>query len=287
MTTHLILPDPHAHPDHNNDRATYAGRLAAELRPDVIIILGDLWDMPSLSSYDKNKRSHEGRRYSADVDAGLDFQDRFWQEVKKTKKKLPRRIFLIGNHEQRIERAADINPELYGTISYRDLDLDRYYDTIIDYNGSTPGILDVDGVSYAHYFVSGVLSRPIGGQHPGYSLVTKKLQSCTQGHTHVYDWNIGTDARGNKVMGLVAGVFQDYNSSYAGEAQKLWTAGVTIKRHVEDGYYEPEFVSLQTLERMYGGKNKKPNSKRPSYGEVPSTKSTRQTESYTQRNNGR
>lgn len=249
--THLVVPDCHATPNKPNDRATHAGRLAAELKPDVIIFLGDLWDMASLSSYDKNKRSAEGRRYSEDLAAGHDFQDRFWHEVKKTKRKLPRRVFLIGNHEQRIERASDINPELYGTISYDDLSLDRYYSDVVPYNGATPGVINIDGVSYGHFFVSGVLSRPIGGQHPAYSLVTKKLQSCTQGHTHVYDWNIGTAANGAKVMGLVAGVFQDYASSYAGEAQKLWTSGVTIKRQVHKGNYEPQFVSMETLRKTY------------------------------------
>lgn len=259
-SVHLCIPDPHATPGKHNDRALWAAQLTNEVRPDVVIFLGDMWDMSSLSTYDKNKRSAEGRRYSEDLDAGLDFQDRYWSEVKKSKRKLPRRVFLIGNHEQRIERAADINPELYGTISYDDLQLDRYYSDVVPYNGATPGTIDIDGITYAHYFVSGVLSRPIGGQHPAYSLVTKKLQSTTQGHTHVYDWNIGTDARGNKVMGLVAGVYQDYASSYAGESQKLWTSGITIKRSVENGYYEPQFVGLGALRKEYG--KTKPYSKR-------------------------
>lgn len=249
--THLIIPDTHATPGKHNERAVYAGRLAAELKPDVIVFIGDAWDMASLSSYDKNKRSAEGRRYNEDIAAGLDFQDKFWAQVKKTKRKLPRRVFLIGNHEQRIERASELNPELYGTISYEDLDLDHYFDDVVHYNGNTPGVININGVSYSHYFVSGVLSRPIGGQHPAYSLVTKKLTSCTQGHSHIYDLNIGTAADGSKVMGLVAGVYQDYLSSYAGEAQKLWTSGVTVKRNVEGGMYEPQFISLETLRKTY------------------------------------
>lgn len=250
-SVHLVIPDPHATPGKHNERAIYAGRLAAELKPDTIIFLGDLWDMASLSSYDKNKRSAEGRRYNEDIAAGLDFQDKFWTQVKKTKRKLPRRVFLLGNHEQRIERAAELAPELYGTISYDDLDLDKYYSDVVPYNGATPGTIQINGVTYGHYFVSGVASRPIGGQHPAYTLVTKKLASCTQGHTHVYDWNIGTAANGDKVMGLVAGVFQDYPSSYAGEAQKLWTSGITIKRNVDKGKYEPQFISLETLRKLY------------------------------------
>lgn len=38
---------------------------------DVTVVhLGDHWDMPSLSSYDVDKKSMEGRRYREDVLAG-------------------------------------------------------------------------------------------------------------------------------------------------------------------------------------------------------------------------
>jgi predicted MPP superfamily phosphohydrolase len=42
--THLIIPDPHAHPDFNNDRAVWLGELIKDLKPDVVVNLGDMWD---------------------------------------------------------------------------------------------------------------------------------------------------------------------------------------------------------------------------------------------------
>lgn len=249
---HLVIPDPHAHPDHNNDRADYLGKLIADIRPDVVVNIGDQWDFTALSGYDKGKRNFVGRSYRKDLEAGLDFSERLWGPLRKRKKKLPDRYFFIGNHEQRIDRALDLSPELDGTISYRDLDLDRDYNEIVHYEGSTPGIKDIDGIHYAHYFVSGVMGRPIGGEHPAYSLLTKQFTSCTCGHIHIADYSIRTLVNGKKIMGCVAGVYQDYNSDWAGEINKLWWRGVIVKRNVENGVYDPEFISLDRLRKEYG-----------------------------------
>ena len=39
---HLVIPDPHAHPDHNNNRADWLGQLILDLKPDVVVNLGDV-----------------------------------------------------------------------------------------------------------------------------------------------------------------------------------------------------------------------------------------------------
>lgn len=252
MSTHLVIPDPHAHYQHNNDRADWLSKLIKEVKPDVVINLGDQWDMPSLSGYDKGKKSFVGRTYRADLDAGLEFSDRLWGPVRKAKKKLPRRVFIEGNHEERIRRAVNSSPELEGIVSFKDLDLTRDYQDIVEYNGQTPGIIEIDGINYSHYFVSGVMGRPIGGEHPAYSLLTKEFTSCTCGHIHTTDFSTRTLPDGRRLMGMVAGVFQDYDSDWAGEVNKLWWRGVIIKRNVENGCYDPEWVSLDKMRKEYG-----------------------------------
>ena len=256
MKTHLIIPDQHAHPNYNNNRANYIGNLIVDLKPDVVINLGDGADMPSLCSYDKGKKSFIGRTYRKDVDAHLDFQDRIWSTVRKAKKRLPRRVYLIGNHEQRIDRAIEVQPELEGVISYNDLELEKWYDTIVHYNGATPGAIELDGITYAHYFVTGISGRPVSGEHSAYSLLTKQYSSCTAGHSHIFDYCVRTRADGRKIHGLVGGVYQEHSSSFAGEANKLWHPGLVIKRNVEEGSYDLETVSLARLKKMYGRKDR-------------------------------
>jgi hypothetical protein len=254
MKTHLFVTDAHAHPDYNNRRADLVGRLIADIKPDVVINGGDQWCMPSLSSFDKGKMVFEGRAIKADIDAGLEFSDRMWHPMKKTKRRMPERHFLIGNHENRIPKVVNDQREFNGWLGLKDLDLDRYYDNVVEYNGNTPGVLNVDGIHYAHFFVSGVMGRPIGGEHPATSLLTKEFVSCSCGHIHVKDWSERTTVAGKKIYGLLGGCFIDYHVGWAGEVNKLWSSGVSIKRSVEDGQYDLQWISLAALEREYGRK---------------------------------
>lgn len=192
-----------------------------------------------------------GKTYRADVNAHLDFQDRLWSPLIRRKKKLPHSIFLIGNHEQRIEKALDKAPELEGTISMSDLSLEAWYNDIVPYSGGTPGAITIDGVTYAHYFVSGIQGRSISSEHPAYTLISKQFTSCTCGHSHTFDYSVRTRSDGSKVMGLVAGCYQDYTNDWAGEVGKLWDRGVVVKRNVDNGIYDMEWISLESMRKEY------------------------------------
>lgn len=252
MISHLIIPDPHAHPDYPNDRFTYLGNLVADLKPDHVICIGDWADMPSLSSYDRGTKGFEGRRYTQDIASAIDAQEKFFTPIKSRKKKLPKFWMLEGNHEHRITRAIDTNAtQLEGIISQDDLRYKEFGWEYLPYSGSTPSILELDGISYAHYFTSGVMGRPIGGEHPAYQLLTKKYGSCTQGHIHTTDYCVRTSASGKHIHGLVAGCYVDYNPPWAGNASDLWWSGVIYKVNVNAGSYEPGWISLSSIRGNY------------------------------------
>jgi hypothetical protein len=245
---HLVIPDSHAHPDHNNDRYDLLGQLVAELRPDVIIDIGDWWDMASLCTYDKGKRGFENRRYSLDISAGIDAQDRLLAPLKKLRRKAPRKIRCLGNHEHRINRVLETDPVLDGTISLRDLQSKEY--GFEEYPFLE--IVEVDGIQYSHYFASGVMGRPIGGVNLGAAILSKQLQSATQGHSHLFDHAVRVRGNSKRVHGLSCGVFQDYVPSFARASARYWSSGVVIKRGVEDGDYDLEWVSMKRLKEIYG-----------------------------------
>lgn len=248
---HLVFTDAHAHPEYNNNRAEWLGKLIADVKPDVVVNGGDAADMPSLCSYDKGTKSFHSRSYAADIAAHAEFQERLWSTVRNTKKRLPMRVALIGNHEQRIARAISVQHELEGTIGYKDLELERYYDEVVDYSGSTPGFIDVDGISYAHYMVSGISGRPISGEHPAYSHLTKLHSSCVVGHSHLLDFAQRTRADGRKITGLVAGCFSDWFHSYAGDGGRLWWRGAVVLRNVEKGHFDIETISMDRIKKEY------------------------------------
>lgn len=253
--THLIIPDAHAHPDFKNDRFEWLGKLILDLKPDVVVNIGDHADMPSLSAYDKGKASFHGRNYSDDIEAALDAHEKTWYPIKKSKKKLPHRIVIEGNHEHRIKKLLEYEPHLSGSrfgVSFSDLDFNSYYDDVVEYEGGSPGIISVDGIDYSHYFVAGISGRPLQSVHHAHALTQKRFTSSTCGHSHLYDYHVSRDSSGRTRMGLVSGVFQDYKNSWAGSSANHWTSGVTIKRNVKDGQYDLEFLSIERLKEEYG-----------------------------------
>lgn len=254
----LVIPDAHATPKHHNTRFDLLGRFIIDRKPDIIVNIGDFADMPSLCSYDKGKKSFEGRRYKDDIEATLDAQERMFkplreynlQQRKNAKKQYkPELILTLGNHESRINRVTEMQAELDGTISVKDLQYEKFGWKVFPYG--TPVVRN--GVSFCHHFSSGVMGRPISGEHPAYSLVTKMYMSCVAGHSHIRDFCERTAADGRRILGLVVGCYldSDQHENYAGEANKMWWKGLVMLNDVENGEFEPEFININQLRRKY------------------------------------
>lgn len=250
MTSHLVIPDAHAHPDYGNERFTWLGHLIADMKPDHVIMIGDWADMPSLCSYDYGTKGYEGRRYVRDIKAAVDAQERMFAPIRARKKKLPKFWMCIGNHEYRITRAVDSDARLDGVLSIDDLQYKEYGWEVVDYVGNTPGVLNINGVNYAHYFPSGVMGRPIGGVYPAYQLVSKYGVSCTQGHVHTFSYYPRNNAM-SVAIGLVCGVYQDWEAGFAGVANDMWWKGVVFKDNVEHGVYDMQQISLNSIRKAY------------------------------------
>ena len=249
----LVIPDQHSDPRFENKRADYLGKYILDVRPTVVVNLGDCADMASLCSYDRGKRSFFGRNYRTDINHHLDFQDRLWHPIRRAKKKMPRAIVLEGNHENRVEKALYLSPELINTMGFEDFQFKEYYDDIVRYEGSAPGTIEINGVTFSHYLVSGVMGRPIGGVHSASSLVASCLTSVVVGHSHITDYHIRTDSRGRRVSGLVAGCYFEYDNEWAGkQVNRLYWRCVIMLHNVENGTYDPEWISIDRLKAEYG-----------------------------------
>ena len=81
--------------------------------------------------------------------------------------------------------------------------------------------------------------------------------SCTSGHTHTLDFASDTNAAGKRIMSLVGGCYIDYASGWNNpQSESLWWSGAIIKRQIEKGTYDLQFVSLESLRKEYS--NDKP-----------------------------
>lgn len=255
--THLVIPDSHVEPGISNTRFNWLGKLIMALRPDTIICLGDFADMSSLSSYDRGRKSYEGRRYKKDCDAVAEAMALLHGPIvahnkrcAKNKKAqyIPRKVMTLGNHEQRIVRVTEMHPELDGTISIDDLKYEEWGWEVYDYMQP----VEIDGVYYSHSFPSGVKGDPISGFNIASQLLMKQMVSTTVGHIHLLDTAVRSYPTGQKVRGLSAGCFVSHVPAYATAQAYLWWSGVVVKHNVKNGNYSLEEWSLDRIKEAYG-----------------------------------
>jgi hypothetical protein len=250
MTTHLVIPDSHAKPGVSNDRFTLAGKFAAVMQPDVIIQLGDWFDMPSLCSYDRGTKGFEGRRYKKDIAAGIEAIDNFTTQIARKSGYKPRLIALGGNHDEgRISKVVSTQAEYEGLLSPDDMKWNDFGWTYVPYKTS----IKINGVNYCHALPSGVMGRPIAGANPASTIIREHHKSSTVGHLHLFDYAERTSVDGEKVQALVAGCFFTHNESYAGpHVNKMWWRGLILKHFNSDGTYDMDRWSMTRLKREFG-----------------------------------
>ncbi len=253
MTKHLVIPDTQVKPNQPIDHLRWAGLYAVDKKPDVIVHLGDHFDMPSLSRFDVGSRSFAGRRYTADIESGIRAMEAFIDPIRQEQKRLiknkqkqwnPRLVYTLGNHEQRIERAIEADEKLEGLISYDDFKLDEFGFEVYDFLD----VAVVDGIAYSHYFTSGVMGRPCSSAK---AMLSKKYMSCVCGHIQDRDIAYGRRADGKNMLGLFSGIFYQHDESYLTPQTNGSWRGIWMLNQVEDGSCDELPVSMEYLRNKY------------------------------------
>lgn len=254
--TVVVFSCAHADPSTSNVRFKALGQFLYNLKPDMVFDLGDGADMRSLNSYDERyPKALATQSYERDIESYNNAQELIRQPFKQNHKKQPYWVGFEGNHEHRIKRYLALNPrsegEKYG-VSFSHLQTDYWFDDYHEYENDGPAIATYDGVAYAHYFTTGNSATATSGIHHAYTLVQNLSCSATCGHSHKRDLSFKDGALPNGNIGLVVGCYKGSEEHWAGQANKGWWNGVVIKRELGNGMYEPEFVSLRQILRLYG-----------------------------------
>lgn len=253
---HLIIPDTQVKPGVPLDHLSWIGQYIVDLKPDVIIHLGDHYDMESLSSWDKGTAAFEGRRYIADLEAGarafeilcepMDAYNAHAKTMKKTRYK-PERHVTLGNHEARITRVANENAQLEGLVTLEDLDFRGW---------QVHDFLDpvcVDGIHYCHYWSNPMTGRPMGGN--ALARLKQIGHSFVMGHQQTLDYAIRfLPGTGQQQFGLICGAAYLHDETYKSyQGNHHWRGVIVLHECDGDGSADPMFVSLDYLCRRYEG----------------------------------
>lgn len=247
----LVIPDTQIRPDNihlNSPLLKAIGELILARRPDTIVHLGDHFDFPSLNQWDMKKRNQvvfNGNELTDDIIAGrkgLALIDRAvseynaTQRANKKRQYAPRKVFCLGNHEERLKRF----PELRGLIDYEDL-----------FNGTDWEVHDflkpvkIGGVHFVHYAYNPLSGAPIGGTAE-YRLNKLKV-SFVQGHEQTFKYHQEYLQDGRKLSALIGGSCYLHDEKYKGYQGNEHFRGCFFLHNVKDGLYDLEQISVERL----------------------------------------
>lgn len=253
MRRHFLIPDTQVRPGVDTAHIDWLAQALVEYKPDVIVHLGDHWDMKSLNSYDAaGSFPMEGSRYEDDIATGNDAFARMVAPMEKEIARLrrnrrkrwePERHFLFGNHEHRIHRALMREPKFMGMIG--------------EHHCVTPGfqrhpfleVVRVDGIAYSHYFSNINSGKPIGGSID--NRLNRIGESFVQGHEQGFLYGCRQFPGGYTRHGLVCGSYYLHDEDYKGRQGNGHWRGVVVLNEVHNGSYDVMPLSLEYMRKKY------------------------------------
>ena len=243
--TICVIADLQCKPTESLEYLLWIGKYIADTKPDIIVNIGDTYDMPSLSSYDKGKASAEGRRFVDDLNAGNKGLELLNLAMHKDPTYNPRKVFCKGNHEHRIDRYVEDNPELIGVIGTELLPLEAYGWEVHDFLHP----VEIEDIYFVHYLANPMTGKPYSGTAS--SILKTVGKSFVVGHKQVLDITIRPTIDGRQQIGIINGACYPFEEKYKGVFGNVHYRGITVLTEVKEGFGLPSFVSLDYMKEKY------------------------------------
>lgn len=245
----MVIPDVQAKPGVDFSFLRRIGLYMVEKKPDVVVCIGDFADMPSLSSYDKGTRGYEGRRYRRDIEAAQFAMQALLGPLEEHRKAggsyWPRLVMTLGNHEERILRAANNDPMLEGTIGLKDLAYEEYGWEVYPFLE----VVVIEGIAFAHYFATGTMGRPASSAQAQLRIAN---MSCFAGHQQGKQIAYGKRADGKILTSIISGSCYEHEEKFLGpQVNKQHWRGFFVLHESRDGCFDEMPVSMSFLNNRY------------------------------------
>jgi len=246
----IVIPDTQVKQGVPMQHLRALGNYIVDKKPDVIVHLGDHFDLPSLNTHTpKGHIEFEGARFSDDLSAGWDglttLLDPVWtlnrtQARYKKQKYSPRMVFCMGNHEYRRDRLIAQEPYLDGALA--DFALDSFGFEVHPFLHP----VRINGVNFCHYAQGGAMGRPISRAH---LIATKKHESWVVGHQQVLDVYVSPHVKtdGSRVQCVIAGAFYQHEEDYMKHQGNQHWRGALMLNEVRDGSFDICTLSMHYL----------------------------------------
>jgi len=259
VTSVLVIGDPHATPSYDNERFRVLGKYIAETRPDVVVCMGDLGDMASLSSHSKNRNILEGRQVKADFASMQEANALLWAPTAELNEKAkanhkprysPQRYLCVGNHEDRIMRVAEETPALTDWLLEEFAEACQPW-TVVPFKQP----LIIERVVFRH-FKPNAMGRAVSSRdNLARSILNQGHCSQVVGHCHLLDFATTTTDLGERIFAMSPGCFMhpNHDETWSRGTDGPWWRGVVHLHGLRAGFFEHKTeISLASLTATYG-----------------------------------
>lgn len=250
----LVIPDTQVRKGVPVDHIPAAAKYAVDHKPDVIVVIGDWWDCPSLSVFNSQLQA-DGARLVDDIEAGKDAMEMFIAPIHAESERLrrgkrkrwdPRLVFCVGNHDPmvRIPRYIEAHPLLEGFLKD---DTKEYLEDLGFEVYDFLDVVNIEGIRFSHYFQNPHSARrgPLSGaidtmlKNAGFSFV--------QGHQQIYKIGKHYLGDGTRRIGIVAGAFYAHEETYMGKQGNAHWRGIVMLNEVNNGGADVCEISMEYL----------------------------------------
>lgn len=220
----------------------------ANVKPSHIIHLGDHWDLPSLSYWDKGKRSHTiSASYQGDMEAANSTMDEFWiillglwPEAKKDCVS----IILQGNHEDRRAKALEkCDPEYHELINEKKFNYNNW-DLIVPFLE----VIRIHGIEFSHFFQNDGSARPISNAK---ALLNKRHVSCIAGHKQGFDYAEQLKGKDQTIQAMIVGSSYYHDEGYKTHTNHHFRGTVVLFIEKEGDPFDYARFSLDLLDKFF------------------------------------
>jgi predicted phosphodiesterase len=248
----LAIGDLHQDPRHPERLPimTWLARLASEHRPDRIIQIGDWSTWDSVNQHDDN--STEAARFKPKIKDDLDnlLQSHQAFRAGMAEDYRPKLDIVLGNHENRLERFENANPEAVGTYT---LARDETYAQFGWRTRPYGELFYVEGVAFTHHPTNGA-GRAYGGKTGPQRAANESTVPVVSGHTHRRQVHDSPKIGPIDVISMVeigCGLPWGTVEAYAKHGLTGWWYGAVLMTVQGGVITDLNFISMPSIEARY------------------------------------
>ena len=245
----IAIGDTHDQPGMAKDRFKWIGRHVVATMPHRVVQIGDFASWDSVSTHDApGSVSHAMRpSFKADMESCEEAMCLFYKEIKDLD--IPMEL-TAGNHEDRICRFENKNPETISTLYTQFEELCARYRWRLHPYGQW---LFIDGVGFTHV-PKNIMGKPYGGQNSENQIANHATHSIVFGHTHRSSYRKAPKIGINnsiEVLNLGSAMPNGYVAKYAGTATSGWSYGI-YELSIKSGHIvSHRFLDMRQLQEKY------------------------------------